>query len=154
VVRVLGGVGVALAQAAVGAILVISSANVDVGPQRLLDALDLLGGSCLMLVRTADAVDSGDRPRIAASVRELADILRALAGDLGDQATRQTAADRSLEVAPSLPGDADDAQSRLAAAVMSARMVSADVMVFAGVDAQQAMPQRVRAPASSVCPHQ
>ena len=242
VARMLGGVRIVLAQAAIGAILVISSGDVDVGPQRLVDALigaavalvftqilftpepvglvrraevvalgdmatgldqaaqalergedeasrralsslrdlrdrlgelarmrrasarvtrrslawrnrrspvvranenagqlDLLGGSCLMLVRTASAVDSDDRGRIAPCVRELAGVLRDLSGDLGAQASRQKAADRALKVARDLSSDADRARPPLAAAVLAAQMVTTDIMVFAGVEARQAV---------------
>ena len=205
VARLLGGARIVLAQAAVGAILVISSGNVDIGPQRLVDALigagvaliftqilftpepvrlvrraesvavedmaaglelqaraleydddemadaalsrlrelrdgladlarmrkassrvarrtlpwrsrrepvvranesagqlDLLGGSCLMLARATAALGADGRRRIAPCVQELAGALRDLSANLGDQTTRQHAADRALDVARGL----------------------------------------------------
>jgi hypothetical protein len=240
VARALGGTRIVLAQAAIGAILVISSGDVDIGPQRLVDALigagvalvfsqilfspepvglvrraeaialgdmaaglereaaalerdddemadaalsslrelrdrlsdlarmrkasarvarrslawrtrrgpvvrtnessgqlDLLGSSCVMLARTASAAGADGRRRLAPSVRELAGALRGLAGNLGDQATRQAAADRALDAARVLP-DADDPGSPFTAAILAARMVTADIMVFAGVDPRRA----------------
>jgi fusaric acid resistance family protein len=242
VARLLGGARIVLAQAAVGAILVISSGNVEIGPQRLLDALigagvallfsqvlftpepvrlvrraeslavgdmasglqlqaqalerddgemadtalnrlrdlrdrlsdlarmreasarvarrtlpwrsrrdpvvranenagqlDLLGGSCLMLARAAGGLGSDARRRIAPCVRELAGVLRDLSADLGDQTTRQSAADRALDVARGLSRDEPSALSPFAEAVVAARMVTTDVMVFAGVDPKQAV---------------
>ena len=96
--------------------------------------LDLLGGSCLLLARTASAADASQRDRLAATVRELADALDELAKEPGDRAARQRAADRALAVARGL-GDASPGDGLLSAAVtFSVRMVAADIMVFAGVD--------------------
>jgi hypothetical protein len=96
--------------------------------------LDLLGGSCLLLARTASAADASQRDRLAVTVRELADALDELAKEPGDRATRQRAADRALAVARGL-GDASPGDGLLSAAVtFSVRMVAADIMVFAGVD--------------------
>jgi uncharacterized membrane protein YgaE (UPF0421/DUF939 family) len=96
--------------------------------------LDLLGGSCLLLARTASAADASQRDRLAETVRELADALDELAKEPGDRATRQRAADRALTVARGL-GDASPGDGLLsAAATFSVRMVAADIMVFAGVD--------------------
>ena len=92
-----------------------------------------------MLARTASAMGSDERRRIAPCVRALAGVLRDLSGNLGDQVTRERAADRALQVARGLARDEDYAQPPLAAAVMAARMVTTDVMVFAGVDPQQAV---------------
>jgi hypothetical protein len=96
--------------------------------------LDLLGGSCLLLARTASAADLSQRGRLAKTVRELADTLEELAQEPGDHITRQRAADRALTVARGL-GDASPGDGLLsAAATFSVRMVAADIMVFAGVD--------------------
>jgi hypothetical protein len=104
------------------------------------DYLDLLAGSCLMLTRTATAVSEPLRVRLAAPVRQLAAAMDDLAKDPGDQATRQNVAERAAELAGWLVehGGQVSAQSALAAAYASIRMVAADVMVFAGVDAEQA----------------
>ena len=55
------------------------------------DYLDLLAGSCLMLSRTAIAVDGSLRARLAATVRYLAAAMEDLAEDREDQAARQSA---------------------------------------------------------------
>jgi uncharacterized membrane protein YgaE (UPF0421/DUF939 family) len=99
--------------------------------------LDLLGGSCLLLTRTASAAQASERERMAATVRELAAALDELAEEPGDRATRQRAADRALKVARGLR-DADPGDGLLSAAVtFSVRIVAADIMVFAGVDADE-----------------
>jgi hypothetical protein len=99
--------------------------------------LDLLGGSCLVLTRTAGAADPSERDTLAPRVRELAGALDQLAKEPGDQGVRQHAADRCLKVARGL-ADADTGSGSLsAAAIFSVRMVAADIMVFAGVDADQ-----------------
>ena len=100
--------------------------------------LDLLGGSCLLLARTAASLSSGDRAKLAPSTLELAEALEDLAGGLGDQAVRQRAADRSLAVAGEISADGEPPDSDFAAAVMSARIVATDLMIFAGVDPDEA----------------
>jgi uncharacterized membrane protein YgaE (UPF0421/DUF939 family) len=96
--------------------------------------LDLLGGSCLLLARTASAADDAERDSLAATVRELATALDELAKEPGDRATRQRAADRALTVARGLR-DARPGDGLLSAAgAFSVRMVAADIMIFAGVD--------------------
>ncbi len=99
--------------------------------------LDLLGGSALLLTRTASAAGTSERERLAPRVRELAAALDELAKMPGDRGTRQRAADRALGVARGLR-DADPGTGLLsAAATFSVRMVAADIMVFAGVDADE-----------------
>jgi Fusaric acid resistance protein-like len=99
--------------------------------------LDLLGGSCLLLARTVSAAGEEQRERLAATVRALAGALDELAKEPGDRATRQRAADRALKVTRGLRG-ADPGEGLLSAAVsFSVRMVAADLMVFAGVDADE-----------------
>jgi hypothetical protein len=99
--------------------------------------LDLLGGSCLLLTRTAAAADPSERARLAPRVRELAGALDELAKEPGDRGTRQGAADRALEVARGV-GDGDaEGGSLSAAAAFSVRAVAADIMVFAGVDTDE-----------------
>jgi len=95
--------------------------------------LDLLDGSCLMLIRTAMAAAPDERRRLAPSVRALAGALADLAGRPGARATRQEAADRALDVARPL-ATVTSADPAYAAAVFAARTVAADVMLFAGVD--------------------
>jgi hypothetical protein len=100
--------------------------------------LDLLGGSCLTLTRTAIATDAACRRRLAPHVRELADALADLAGEPGDRSTRQDAADRALEVARRLATAHAPSDPVAVAAMVALRTVAGDLMVFAGVDAEQA----------------
>lgn len=104
------------------------------------DHLDLLAGSCLMLIRTATAVDGPIRAPFAATVRQLAAAMDELAEDPGGRATRQNVAERATELAKWLVehGGQVPAQSALTAAYTSIRMVTTDLMVFAGVDPEQA----------------
>ncbi len=118
--------------------------------------LDLLGSSCLVLARTAASLGSAERARLAPVVRELAQALEELAGGLGNRTVRQRAADRSLAVAVQVSA-AGELDSPLAAAVMAARMVATDLMVFAGIEPDEAaaavregmQSQRVTVPAAT-----
>jgi Fusaric acid resistance protein-like len=96
--------------------------------------VDLLGSSCLVLARTAASLTSTERAQLAPNVRELADILMVLANSLGSQTARQRSADRGLAVAHGIATDGDRHSPAFAAAVMGARMVATDLMVFAGVE--------------------
>jgi len=98
--------------------------------------LDLLGGSCLMLTRTVIALSPQERRMFAPSVRELANVLADLAKELDERQTRQHAADRALDIARQLDADGTPSESTLPARI-TARMVAADIMVFAGVDPEQ-----------------
>jgi Fusaric acid resistance protein-like len=101
------------------------------------DHLDLLGGSCLMLTRTMLAMNAPDRRRLAPSVRELAGAVADLANKPGDRPTRQRAADRALAIGRRAASGAPQSQATLAASVAT-QMVATDVMVFCGVDPEQA----------------
>jgi fusaric acid resistance family protein len=100
--------------------------------------LDLLAGSCLMLTRAALALDRPAPPELIAAVGDLAAALETVAGALGNREARQRTADRALEVARRGPdaGLADPAE--LGFAWMAVRTAAQDVMVFAGVDPEQA----------------
>jgi hypothetical protein len=100
--------------------------------------LDLLGSSCLMLTRAAIAVKPQERCTLAPSVRELAKVLDDLAKELSNRQTRQRAADRALDIARRLDANGTPSESTLAAAHIAAQMVAADIMVFAGIDPEQA----------------
>jgi hypothetical protein len=100
--------------------------------------LDLLGGTCLILTRTALALPEPDRARLAGTVGELASILKDLSEKPGDQATRQRAADRVIEASRHVFEIDANPGSVLAGAVTTVRMVAVDVMSFAGVDPGQA----------------
>jgi hypothetical protein len=101
--------------------------------------LDLLGSSCLVLARTAAWLSSAERAKLAPHVRDLARALAELSGGLGDRAVRQHAADRGLAVAVEISADGESSDSSFAAAVMSVRMVATDLMVFAGIDSDDAV---------------
>jgi hypothetical protein len=100
--------------------------------------LDLLGGSCLALARTAIVTRSPHRRSLAPAVRELATALAELAADPGDRQARQHAADRALRIAREPAGGSAKSEPQLAPAVWATRMVATDVMVFAGADPDQA----------------
>jgi Fusaric acid resistance protein-like len=105
--------------------------------------LDLLGASCLLLVRAvaADPVATSDRvacATLAPSIQRLADALKEMAADPGDQVTRQAAADHALAVAQSLSDAYPSEDPAFAAAVLAVQMVSVDVLVVAGVDPDEA----------------
>lgn len=99
--------------------------------------LDLLGGSCLLLTRTALAMSPPQRRRLAPGVRELAGAIADLARAPGDRPTQQRAADRALDPARST-GSSGQYQPAVTAAA-AIQMVATDVMVFAGVDPGQAV---------------
>jgi hypothetical protein len=94
--------------------------------------LDLLGASCLTLARTATAARREEWRVLTPLVRELAAVLTDLAHRPGDRAVRQAAADRTLDVARGVGGGPAESDT-LAAAFTAARMVMADVMIFAGI---------------------
>jgi uncharacterized membrane protein YgaE (UPF0421/DUF939 family) len=102
------------------------------------DHLDLLGGSCLMLTRTMLAMNAPDRRRLAPSVRELAGAVADLAKQPGDRPTRQQAAARALALARRATASTQQSQATLAASV-AIQLVATDVMVFSGVDPEQAV---------------
>jgi hypothetical protein len=99
--------------------------------------LDLLGGSCLLLTRTALAMSLPERRRLAPGVRELPAAIADLARAPGDRPTRQRAADRALDLARSASSPGQYQPAFAAAAAL--QMVASDVMVFAGVDPGQAV---------------
>jgi uncharacterized membrane protein YgaE (UPF0421/DUF939 family) len=100
--------------------------------------LDLLGVSCLTLTRTAIRASQLERRTLAPSVHQLAAVLADMASEPGDRAIRQRAAEGALDVARALTDDNALPGSPFAAAVIAVRMVAADIMVFAGVDSEQA----------------
>jgi hypothetical protein len=96
--------------------------------------LDLLGGSCLLLARTAMAVPPSQRPGLAPSVRELGDALGELAARPGDRKSRQHAVDRAVRAVRHAE-DRDPAPAPACSpSTVAVRMVASDVLAFAGVD--------------------
>jgi len=104
--------------------------------------LDLLGGSALMVVRNATSGRDDDGEVLAPAIRHLAAQVRDLARSPGDQDVRQRAADGVLKCVRGLRADARvrnaPSGSGLVATVDSIGSAAADIMVFAGVDADQA----------------
>ena len=100
--------------------------------------LDLLGDACVMLVRAAFADQLPDRRQFAEAIDTLADVLEAVSRTPGDRDTRQTAADRALAVARDFGQIDAPAGSSIAVTAVMLRIVAADIMVFAGVDASEA----------------
>jgi hypothetical protein len=106
--------------------------------------LDLLGGSCLILARSAVVLTADERRELEPCVRDLAQALAELAGELGERSARQHAADQALDVTRRIAGSDAPPDSALAFAIVAVRMVAADLMVFAGVEAGVAV-EAVRA---------
>jgi hypothetical protein len=100
--------------------------------------LDLLGGSCLWLTRAVIAADQQARRRLGPNVHALADAIGDLARAPGDRSARQQAADRALEVARRLAGADTPSEPDAVAAFVGLRAVATDLMVFAGVDPEEA----------------
>jgi hypothetical protein len=100
--------------------------------------LDILGVSCLVLMRVAIASGEHGRDRLPSTMRELSGVLAELAEAPGDRTARQQAADRALDVVRQFDNDDATTNPPLAAAKMAVRMVVADLMTFAGVEPGQA----------------
>lgn len=100
--------------------------------------LDLLGNSCLTLARSALLLDAPDRDRLAPSVRELSRTLTELARGLDDKDVRQRAADRAFQVTQAFSAGATPPSAALAPVLSALRMVAADIMVFSGVEFEEA----------------
>jgi hypothetical protein len=99
--------------------------------------LDLLGGSCLLLTRTALTMSPPDGRGLAPRIRELAVAVGDLATAPGDRATRQRAADRALALARSVAPSPPRSQATLTVSA-AIQMVATDIVAFAGVDPGQA----------------
>lgn len=122
--------------------------------------LDLLGGSCLLLTRASLHASDEDQLLLAPCIRALSTTLSDLSRQPADHATRQHAADRSLEILRGMRDIHDDPDPDLAAALTAARVAVTDLMLFVGVDPEEARaatreePRKqpepeVRAPASA-----
>ncbi|MFJ4967566.1 aromatic acid exporter family protein [Streptomyces sp. NPDC088755] len=97
--------------------------------------LDLLGNSCLTLIRGAAALDTRHRQAIAHAVRELSGLLGALAAAPAGPAVRRHVSRRTLAVVKGAPV----AGQALPVAVWeSVRLVSQDVLVCVGADPDEA----------------
>jgi uncharacterized membrane protein YgaE (UPF0421/DUF939 family) len=100
--------------------------------------LDLLGASCLLLTRTSLEAGEADRLLFAPCVRAFSTTLAGVAEQPGDRATRQRAVDRSLEILREMRAVRPDPDPELAAALTSARVAVRDLLLFAGVDPDEA----------------
>jgi uncharacterized membrane protein YgaE (UPF0421/DUF939 family) len=100
--------------------------------------LDLLGGSCLLLTRTSLNAREEDRRLLAPGVRALSTTLADLARQPGDRAARQEAVDRSLEILREMRAATRQPDPEMAAALTAGRMAVTDLMLFVGVDPDEA----------------
>lgn len=100
--------------------------------------LDLLGGSCLLLTRIALGTSDDDRRLLAPCVASLSTMLADLAEQPDDRATRQVAVDRSLEILREMRSVRTEPDPDLTAALTAARIAVTDLMLFAGVDPDEA----------------
>jgi hypothetical protein len=109
--------------------------------QERADQLDLLAGSGAMLARTAMATTAQERPSLAPAILHLATVLADMSRYPADSVTRQRAADRALDLASwlTMHAPAVPAQSALAATCAALRMIAIDVMIFAGMEPEQAL---------------
>lgn len=102
------------------------------------DHLDLLGSSCLV-ARVAPPLAPTERMLVEPVVTDLAGALSDLAAGLSDPATRQRVAEQALAGANRVAAVAPPPTSALAAAVLGTRLLATDLMVFAGVDVDDAV---------------
>jgi hypothetical protein len=100
--------------------------------------LDLLGGSCLMLTRTSLGAGEEQRRRLAPCIRALSETFADLAPRPGDRATRQRAVERSLEILHRMRSVDAEPDPGLTAALTAARVAVTDLLLFAGVDPDEA----------------
>ncbi|MFC4060269.1 aromatic acid exporter family protein [Planomonospora corallina] len=99
--------------------------------------IQLLGASCLMLMRAAVSTDPPRHDRLAQAVRELAEVITDLSADLGSHRIRQRAVDGALTVARRTD-EAPAPPMAQEAAAAGVRFLCLDIMVFAGAAPQEA----------------
>jgi hypothetical protein len=99
--------------------------------------VQLLGTSCLMLMRAAVSADLPGQGRLAQAVRELAGAITDLSADLGSRTVRQRAVDRAVAVARRA-GEAPAPQMAREAAGAGVRFICLDIMVYAGAAPREA----------------
>jgi hypothetical protein len=100
--------------------------------------LDLLGVSCLTLTRAALVTDPAEHSELAVTVGRVADLLVELAGAPGETSTRQNVVDKVPGVLQELGDIGSISNSPLRIAAESLRVVLGDVLMFAGVDTEDA----------------
>jgi uncharacterized membrane protein YgaE (UPF0421/DUF939 family) len=101
--------------------------------------LNLLYVSCMLLTRAALSLAAPERERFAPVVRGLAEALHELAAHPDSREARQASVDRALDTVRPLAGEAPAPHPFHATAVMAARMVVLDLMMYTGVDPDQAL---------------
>jgi uncharacterized membrane protein YgaE (UPF0421/DUF939 family) len=103
--------------------------------QERAERLGLVGVGCLMLARTALATGDRASSTLRGAMEQLAGIMTELASSPGDAAVRRAVVDRfpALLHGLSMPEEAPHAS--LVALEVAFRVVVADMMIFAGVDA-------------------
>ncbi|WP_157963550.1 FUSC family protein [Actinocorallia populi] len=101
--------------------------------------LNLLNASCILLIRAAFALSDGERERFAPVLRGLGEAIGGLADDPADQACRQAASERALDAVRPLGETPPASHPFLATAVMAARMVAVDLLMFTGSDPSGAL---------------
>jgi hypothetical protein len=99
--------------------------------------VQLLGASCLMLMRTAASADLPGQVGLAQAVRELAGAITDLSADLGSRPVRQRAVDRAFTVARRA-GEAPVPHMEREAVAAGVRFLCLDIMVFAGAAPSEA----------------
>ncbi len=99
--------------------------------------LDLLNNSILVLVRSVRALPADHRGDFAPVITRIGEVIRQLASDPGDRGTRQKAAEGALAAFQELdPGEDESPTWRQIHAAV--RLAAIDLMVFAGVESEQA----------------
>jgi len=101
------------------------------------DRLDLLGAGCMMLARSAFELPTPDRIALARPVRELAQVLFALASAPGDYEVRNRAVANTLQALRPHSIRVDERDTSVLAAALL-HIVAADIMIFSGLTAEQA----------------
>lgn len=99
--------------------------------------VQLLGASCLMLMRTAVSAGLPGQGRLAQAVRELAGAVTDLSTDLGSHRIRQRAVDRAFTVARRI-GETPAPRMEREAAAAGVRFLCLDIMIFAGAAPREA----------------
>jgi hypothetical protein len=112
--------------------------------EELLEALSAEGArSDLARRHLDDGVDpleagEDDRRLLVPSIHALAAVHADLSQQPGEAATRQRATERSLEILRAMRGLRREPDAALAAALTAARIAVTDLMLFAGVDPEEA----------------